>query len=71
MPPAQPEIKASYLTQVRDHKRRVLNIGAGSTSDGHVVLILPPDGPPLLNQAQTIALVGCLRKALADALARG
>lgn len=70
MPRSKPEITASYLTEVRDDKGRVLNIGAGSTAEGHVVLILPPDGPPRLNLNQALALVGCLRKAVADATTR-
>lgn len=70
MSPAQPEITASYLTEVRDHTGRVHRLGAGSTSEGHIVLILPPEGPPPLNQDQTLALVRCLRRALADASTR-
>jgi hypothetical protein len=71
MPRERPEITASYLTEVRDREGRVHNIGAGSTVEGHVVLILPPEGPPPhLNQEQTLALLRCLRRALADATTR-
>jgi len=65
-----PEVIQSHLIDCTDTAGRRIRIGAGATEDGGVLVMVPMGRDPHLNQAQALALITAVRRAVSDAARR-
>jgi len=68
MPPE--EIPFREFLYCRDTQGRQIQIGAGSTRDGRVVLLSPSGHTPVLNTQQATEFVDKFRRVIQDAAQR-
>lgn len=65
------EIRIEWLMGAHDEHGNAINVGAGVTVDGRVVLIAPPEGTPVLNQHEAAEYLGRVRAAFLEASTPG